>query len=717
VFLLLLQVCLLLVAARTLGEICRQLKQPLVVGELLAGVLLGPSMFGLVAPDLQAAIFPLVQSQADLLSVVAWIGVLFLLILTGLETDVRLILQKGKTALLISLGGILIPFGTGLVLGYALPERFVRQPELRLVFALFMAVAMSISAVPVIAKVLVDLKLVRRDIGQLTLAAAMTDDTIGWILLSVVAGLAARGVVDVGSIVISVGAALFFLAFSFTIGGKIVSGIITVVDRTAGGATSQFSAIVAISFAAAAFTQQMGIEAVLGAFVMGILAGQARRFRAEVGHALELVTAGFLAPIFFASAGLKVDLIRMLNVEVLTVGGIVLAVACFGKFAGCYLGAWVGGLSHWERLAMGSGMNARGAMEIIVATVGLGLGVLNLEMYSVIVMIAIVTSLMAAPLLRWTLSHVELGEDEAKRLAREEEALSSFVRSIRRVLLVARSKEQAELSSQIVTMLNSSQQIEVTAIYADVDAEPWSWWQIWGTQSRRAWQALQSSLREIRQVVRQLPGSSSTLKVVTGAAAVEHVIKEASRGYDLILMSVGQTTRSGESLFGRVVDRILQESPCPTFVLRAAKSGQANGAFKRILVPTIGTEYSKNAVETASVLAQSTGAALQIVHVVGTGHGSIPGTPVNLERERQIGQEIVEHQAEIGRKLGAQVETTVLEASSPEGAILDLAKRENVDLIVMGTSVRTLQRRAFFGHRAEALLELAPCAVAVISRH
>jgi hypothetical protein len=165
-FLLLLQICLLLAVARGLGEWMRKINQPPVVGELIAGVLLGPSVLGLLLPQLQAEIFPKVQAQADLLSVVSWVGVLFLLIVTGLETDLNLIVRKGKSALMISLGGIVVPFATGFGLGELLPDAFLANPEQRLIFSLFMAVAMSISAVPVIAKVLMDLKLIRRDIGR-----------------------------------------------------------------------------------------------------------------------------------------------------------------------------------------------------------------------------------------------------------------------------------------------------------------------------------------------------------------------------------------------------------------------------------------------------------------------------------------------------------------------------------------------------------------------
>src|SRR6187397_3157438 len=146
-FLLLVQLAVLLFAARFLGEIMRKLGQPPVVGELLAGVALGPSIFGAVAPDLQSSIFPMNQHQSDLLAAVSWLGVLFLLVATGLETDLALIKRRGKSALMVSAGGIIVPFATGFTLGWMLPPEFIAQPEGRLVFALFMAVAMSISAV------------------------------------------------------------------------------------------------------------------------------------------------------------------------------------------------------------------------------------------------------------------------------------------------------------------------------------------------------------------------------------------------------------------------------------------------------------------------------------------------------------------------------------------------------------------------------------------
>lgn len=714
VLMLLLQIAVLLGTARFLGEIMRKLKQPPVIGELMAGVVLGPSILGNFWPVAQQALFPADQHQADLLAAISWIGVLFLLICTGLETDLGLIRRRGKMALTISAGGIIVPFATGFGLGQLLPEQFLANTAARLVFSLFMAVAMSISAVPVIAKVLMDLKLMRRDIGQLIMAAAMTDDTIGWILLAVVAGLAKTGVVDVVSALTSVGGAVLFMIFAFTVGSPVIAKIMGVVDKRFGGVSSQISLVLVIAFAAAALTHEMGIEAVLGAFTVGILAGQAPRFRHEVGHTLELVTASFLAPIFFASAGVKVDLTTLAEPEVLAVGGIVLAIACFGKFVGCYLGAWACGISHWERLALGSGMNARGAMEIIVATIGLSLGVLGVKMYSIIVMVAIMTSLMAPPLLRYTLSKVKMEASEARRLEMEALAAGSFIRHVRKVLLVSRSARGAELPAEIVGYLSHEQHIEVTAMLARPQALPSPWYRTMAPRVRRYNALGREALQRIARRLRLLKGSRPELKLVTDHEPAEQVLAEAARDYELVVLA--DPARTTEGLFGPNNDRIILKAPCPTLIVREPqRTGPRTKAYevwtpKKILVPTVGTEYSKNAVELAAVLAASTRAEVTVLHVSRTGSND-----VDTARPHEIGSQIVDREAERARKFGATVETMVVEGAQPEQEILRIATEGGYDLLVLGSSLRAVAVRAFFGHRIEHILKHTPCPVVLLS--
>ncbi len=719
--LVLVELSLLLLVARGLGELMRRINLPPVVGELLAGVILGPSLFGWLFPDWQGQIFPRSQEQSNLLSVVSWLGVLFLLIVTGLETDLKLIIRKGKTALLISLGGIIVPFITGFGLGWLLPESFLTDPDKRLVFSLFIATAMSISAVPVIAKVLMDLNLIRRDIGQVTLAAGMTDDTIGWILLSVVSGLASSGKFDFTTVLTSVGSAILFLGIAFTIGRTVVDQILRWVDDYIGGVTASLSIVLILSLFAAALTHQLGLEAALGAFVFGILAGESRRFSREAGHILEVITAGFLAPIFFASAGLKVDLLKLLVPQTFVFGLIVLAVACFGKFTGAYIGSRLGGLSHWEGLAMGSGMNARGAMEIIVATIGLSLGVLNPQMYSIIVMVAIVTSLIAPPLLRWTLSNVVMSEEEALRLAQEEQASRSFIKKIHRVLMPTRGGANVQLAAQLVSHMAHQNPLEVTALYAQSDKQPLRKGRqaatvVKETTAEEAFAAVEDEM--------QLPTDTMLqTKVESGRSKVEVILQEARKSYDLIVLGATEQRGSNDALFNMLVDKIVQDAPCATMVVKSHLP-QPKGEscmispqpLGHILVPTVGTEYSKNAVEVASTIAAQTKALVTIINVV-----NFPHLEYILYEHRtrnpvlEIARDLLEQQAEIGRQLGAEVNIRVLRGSSPAREILNFAQEEGVDLIILGSNIRMVTGRVFFGHGVDTILSKAHCPVAVIT--
>lgn len=724
VLLFLLQLVVLLLTARGLGEGMRALDVPPVVGELLAGVLLGPSVLGALFPPLHQALFPADQTQSDVLGAEAWIGVLFLLIVTGLETDLNLILRKGKTALIVSLGGIIVPFLSGLGLGMILPEDFLMNPSQRLIFSLFMATAMSISAVPVIAKVLMDLQLIRRDIGQLILAAGMTDDTIGWILLAMVSGLVTQGTFNALGLLRAVLSALLFIAFALTVGQVLINQIFRWVDEHIGGPSASLSTLIGLALGAAAITHALGIEAVLGAFVTGILVTQSRHFHREAGHVLELITVSFLAPIFFASAGLKVNLAQLLNPRIFLVGLGVLAIACGGKFIGAYLGARLGSLSHWEGLAMGSGMNARGAMEIIVATIGLSLGVLNPPMYSIIVMVAIVTSLMAPPLLRWTLHHIVMGEEEARRLQREAETRQSFLYRIRRVLIPSRGGTNVQMAAQLVRSLNQRQALDMTVFYVSEYKKPRRASTQPDPAQVEAFTAVQEViLSPVQAALQPTPQPNLQQKVGYGSDRAERILKEARRGYDLIVMGASEYRGFQGSLFNALVDRIVQDAPCPTLVVKSSMP-LIQGDYcpipahplRQILVPTVGSRASLNAVEMAAAIGKQTGAQLTLIHVVNTTPSKYLLFDQNpTEAIVEIGREIVEFQAQVARQLGAEVIPQVLEGGSPEDTILEFAQHNPVDLIFLGSTLRLITGRAFFSHRVDTILRKAPCPVAVIS--
>jgi Kef-type K+ transport system membrane component KefB len=408
----LLQVGMLLLAATLLGRLATRLTMPAIVGELLAGVVLGPSLLSHLSPALWNWLLPAQREQFHLLDAAGQVGVILFVGVTGTDLDFRLVRRRGLTAARVSLPGLLLPLVLGVAAGYLVPAALLGGSD-RAVFALFLGVAMSVSAIPVIAKTLADMRLLHRDIGQLTLAASTVDDTLGWLLLSVVAGMAGSGV-HAGSVARTAGFLAAFLAGAVWLGRPLVSAAL----RTAGRADGDgplIACTVLIIVLGAAITQAIGLEAVFGALVAGIIAGTCGRVDPARLAPLRVVVTSVLAPLFFATAGLRIDLATLREPATAMAALLVLATAIAGKFAGAYIGAKSSRLTGWEAVALGAGMNARGVVQLVVATVGLSLGVLTTATYTIVVLVALTTSVMAPPILRVAMARVEQTAEERLR--------------------------------------------------------------------------------------------------------------------------------------------------------------------------------------------------------------------------------------------------------------------------------------------------------------
>src|SRR5688572_18214041 len=276
VFLLLIQLALLLIVARLGAAVARLVGLPAVVGELAAGIVLGPTVFGHYAPDAFSALFPQTSEQFHLLETVGLLGMALLLLLTGLETDLKLLRNLGRAALVASILGMLVPFLSGFLLGLWMPEAYLAQPDRRVLFASFIATAMAISAMPVIAKILMDLDLTRRNIGLVILSAGVVDDTAGWVVLSVIAGVATHGQAQLGDLARTLG-----LLAAFLVGAAfLLYPLMRLLLRVSAAMKSRDAdlvVIVVITFACAAFTEWIGVHAVFGAFVAGTIIRQVPR--------------------------------------------------------------------------------------------------------------------------------------------------------------------------------------------------------------------------------------------------------------------------------------------------------------------------------------------------------------------------------------------------------------------------------------------------------
>ncbi|MGT2435475.1 cation:proton antiporter [Bradyrhizobium betae] len=444
-FLLVGQIVLLIAVGRGLGEIMQRIGQPSVIGELLAGIILGPSLFGWIWPEAQAAIFPKTPEQKAMLDGIAQFGILLLLLLTGMETDLKLVKKVGKAAIAISIAGILVPFACGFALGEFLPDGLLPNPQQRLVASLFMGTALSISSVKIVAVVVREMNFMRRNVGQIIVATAVIDDTIGWIIIAVIFSLASQGSLDIASVAKAVLGTLAFLAVSFTIGRRLVFQLIRWANDNLVSAAAVITVILLLMCGMAMVTHLIGVHTVLGAFVAGILVGESPILTRQIDERLRGLISSFFMPVFFGLAGLTADLSVLRDPYLLMLTCLLVVIASVGKFGGAFVGGTVGGLNRRESLALASGMNARGSTEVIIATIGLSIGVLSQNLFTMIVTMAIVTTMAMPPMLRAALARLPMNKEEKERLEREEFEKRGFRRQSRAALARGRRKRQRHL--------------------------------------------------------------------------------------------------------------------------------------------------------------------------------------------------------------------------------------------------------------------------------
>ncbi|MGC4804432.1 cation:proton antiporter [Micromonospora sp. DT233] len=413
----LLQVGLLLLVALVLGRVAQRLGLPAVVGELLTGVLLGPSVLGVLAPGVEHWLLPADPAQVHLLDAVGQLGVVLLVAVAGLHLDLKLVRRRAGTVGAVTAGGLLVPLGLGITAGLLAPAVLLADKDEQIVFALFLGVAMSVSAVPVIAKTLTDMRLLHRDVGQLILATASLDDAAAWFLLSLISSLAVSAF-TLGQAGLALLHLVAFIAVAVLVGRPLTRLAMRWANAQPDvGAANVVAVVIVLTSVASAHA--LGLEAIFGALVAGILIGLPGNGDPARLAPLRTVVLAVLAPLFLATAGLRVDLRALADPVVLVSGLVILALAVLGKYTGAYLGARLARQSHWEGVALGAGLNARGAVEIVIAMVGLRLGVLNTAMFTIVVLVAVFTSIMAPPMLRLTMRRIEQNAEETLRESRQ----------------------------------------------------------------------------------------------------------------------------------------------------------------------------------------------------------------------------------------------------------------------------------------------------------
>jgi len=735
------QIVVLVATGRLLGELMQRIRQPAIMGQLIAGMLLGPSVLGALLPDLQHALFPPDPAQKAMLNAISQLGILLLLVMTGMETDLALVRNSRRAALSVSLAGIAIPFVCGVLLGHFLPADLLPDPHKRFVTALFLGTALSISSVKIVTLLVRELGFLRRTVGQVIVASAIIDDTLGWIIMSVIFGLALDGSVDTWSVARAVLGTVAFLALSFTFGRRIVFSLIRWANDRFVSELPVIAMILVIMGAMALATDAIGVHAVLGAFVAGILIGQSPILTRHIGEQLRGLIIALFMPVFFGTAGLSANLPALATSSLLLLTGLLVLIASVGKFAGALLGGRLGGLSPAESLAVGCGMNARGSTEIIIATFGLSMGALTQNMFTAVVTMAILTTLVMPPMLRAAFARLPFTPEEHERLEREEVEERGFIPNVERLLIAADASPSGQLASHLFGLLAGVRGTPATILHFDPQPPE----QVEDAEEAQRTASLVSEAAQTGSDAveaakadaangngaadengaanRKAEGGGSNHKVDVSLQLAEPsvtesaIAAEAKKGYGLLV--IGREPVSQHTQFDPQITRSASAFQGPVAIVSARGKHREHGAYTplNILVPITGTAVSRRGAELAVALAEGSKGRVAALHVGGTSPeqhhqwGSRFGAALAPDR---VANAAIRDVVELGRSYGVDVRGI----ARGRRAAQDVIRREidvgGFNLLVIGVSPRP-DEQLFFGEVAAALLDGARCSIVFLS--
>ncbi len=395
---LLLQTVVILACARGVGALFRRWNQPQVVGEMIAGILLGPSLLGWLAPSVSASLFP--PESLPFLNALSQIGVLLFMFLIGLELNPYVLRGQGKAAVITSWSSIATPFVLGVALAVFLHPRLIGDAAPFVPFALFMGTAMSITAFPVLARIIAERDLFRTRVGNMTIACAAVDDVSAWFLLATVAVLARAGSGETPLWLTGLGSLVFVALLVWGV-RPLLRRFETWYARRRTVGHDLLAAMLVIMFTCAWVTEWLGIHALFGAFLFGAIMPKEQRFVHAITEKLEDLAVVLLLPMFFAFNGLRVSVGLLNGAHLWLFFLLIIVVAIAGKWGGSTLAARWTGLSWREASALGVMMNTRGLVELVALNVGLELGVITPTVFTMMVLMAITTTVMTSPLLDW----------------------------------------------------------------------------------------------------------------------------------------------------------------------------------------------------------------------------------------------------------------------------------------------------------------------------
>lgn len=704
VLLLLVQVGLILGLSRLMGMLFAKMRQPQVVGEMVAGIMLGPSVLGAISlhfhSSFQQRLFPQGMNM-ELLNILSELGVIFFLFLVGLEFEMELVRNRGRSTIFTALSSIAVPFvlGMGVALFMAWRGLFGSGP--RLPAALFVGAAMSVTAFPVLARILTERNLQKTKLGTSAIAAAAINDVAAWVILAFVVAVAhtATSAADsqggnsmgaVRTILLSAG----FAAVMFLLVRPFLRRLQLIYDRQGRLSQNVVAVLFLLIFASAWSTERIGIHAMFGAFLLGVVMPKGTQFVRHVTEKMEDFTVVFLLPIFFAYTGLKTQL-GLLNSPVLWLYALmIVAAACIGKFGGAAVVAKAFGSSWREASAIGILMNTRGLVELVILSVGLQFHVITDQVFAMMVIMALVTTFMTTPLLHWVYPARSLETEAIAGPATS--AKATRVKPFTVLISVAAPKSGGQLL-QLANLLSG----------AEYDRR------IYALHLRRPIDRpeFRSGLRESQQ-----PASNDSLATLVARAERDQIPVEAisfvsrdvprdiarvarDREADLVLIGFHKPVFS-RSLLGGTVHRVLASVPADIaiFVDRGFKGTQ------RILVPYLGGRHDQLAMQLAGRLARNSRAEVTILHVTAPKRDQPP-----LNAREAVDRVFNDPTQPL------PVQMRVVESADPVGTVIE--QSAGFDLVVIGVAEEWGLARHLFGWRAERIAAGSPASMLIVRQH
>lgn len=684
--LVLVEVLIVIALSRIVGLGFRWIKQPQVIGEIVAGIMLGPSLFGLVAPDLAAAVFP--AEAVPFLNVLSEIGLIFFMFLIGLELNPKYLKSNLNTAILTSHVSILVPFSLGSLLALLLYPIVSNSSVSFTAFALFLGVAMSITAFPVLARIITEHNLQNTKLGTLALTCAAVDDVTAWCLLAVAIAVTRTNSM-VGALP-TIFEALIYIVFMLTVVRWFLQRLSKHYNRTGRLTQLVLAGIYMGVVASALITEWIGIHLIFGAFLLGVAMPKNAGLTRELAEKTEDFVLIFLLPIFFAYSGLRTQIGLLNTPELWLLCATVLGVAIIGKYVGTYAAARVCGISNREASALGWMMNTRGLTELIVLNIGLSLGVISPLLFTMLVIMALVTTFMTSPLLEWTypkrlirLDISEFSSDDSelenpKSAGDLKETNKELLPTYRILVPVANPSTQKGLLQLAVALAQSAAGMGGSDLQSAA-VHPLSLIELsedyaFESTPVEADRIIQERLGKLSELIESLqPPEARKLvhpivRVTNDVARETAQIAELDRA-DLILVGWHRPTFSSNRLGGRV-GQILSTAKVDVAIF----VDRGRERLNNLLVPYAANIHDDLGLELAlRLLVNSQERRLTVLRVV-----------VNGEAENELSYEFRRVIEQLPVEVRSRIETPIVEAAEPIQAVV--AASANADLTIAGTS-------------------------------